>query len=215
MKKFMVTAVVTGLIGGAAFAQTNVVSSANVVGYNQITIPSNQYVLVSLDFNNESNTINGLFGTLPVGSLVSLWDSTAQTWNTSQKTRSGWGTGGTNIIAVGAGAFIKLPALPATNIYLAGDVPTTTQSTIYVVNGYKLLSYPYPADKMFTNTALAAGSAVGDIVSVWSSNTWVNYQKTRSGWGAATNLQINVGQGLFYKAATNRTVNEVIPYTIN
>ena len=212
MKKFMVTAVVTGLIGGAAFAQTNVVSSANVVGYNQITIPSNQYVLVALDFNNASNTVNGLFGNLPTGSEVSFWNPATQGYVSVAKTRAGWGTGGTNVLDIGAGAFLKVPA--ATNIYMSGDVPVNATSVLYVVTGFKVLSYPYPADTYFTNTALAKGSATGDEVSKWN-NGWTTYAKTRAGWGAGTNLQLKVGEALLYKAATGRTVNEVIPYTLN
>lgn len=212
MKKILATAVITGLIGGSAFAQTNVVSSANVVGYNQITIPSNQFVLVSLSFNNASNTINGLFGSLPTGSQVSLWNPSLQSWVVIQKTRSGWGTGGTNILDIGSGAFVKVPA--ATNIYFSGDVPMDSTSTVYVANGFKFVSYPYPVDIAFTNTSLAKQAPTGDQVSMWN-NGWVVYQKTRSGWGAGTNLQVKVGQALFYKGVTNRAANEVKPYTIN
>ena len=212
MKKFLITVAITGLIGGMAFAQTNVVSSANVVGYNQITIPSNQFVLVSLDFNNESNSINSLFGTLPTGSQVSLWNATLQSWVVIQKTRSGWGTGGTNVLNLGSGAFIKVPA--ETNIYFSGDVPMDPTSTVHVASGFKFVSYPYPVDMAFTNTALAKEAPTGDQVSAWS-NGWIVYQKTRSGWGAGTNLQIKVGQALFYKGVTNRAADEVKPYTIN
>lgn len=213
MKKILITAAVTGLISGMAFAQTNVVSSANVVGYNQITIPSNQYVLVSLSFNNASNTVNDLFGNLPTGSSVLFWNPVTQDYITVNKTRSGWGTGGTNTLLVGSGAFLKLPV--ATNIYMSGDVPMNSTSTLYVVSGYKILSYPYPTDMAFTNTALAKNAATGDELSLWINNDWAVYNRTRSGWGSATNLKLQVGQALFYKAAGSRTVDEVKPYTID
>jgi hypothetical protein len=213
-KRVLVTGVIAGLISGAAFAQTNVVSSANVVGYNQITMSANEYVLIALDFENPSNTVNGLFGSLPVSSEVTFWNPTTQQYNTLTKLRTGWSPSGTNVLSIGAGAFLKIPA--ATNVYLAGDVPLTGTTTVFTVNGYKMMSYPYPADMPFTNTALAKTAAVSDEVSIWGTNGWSSYTKIRTGWSpsSATNLVLKVGQALIYKAATTRAVNEGKPYTI-
>jgi hypothetical protein len=213
MKRFIIPVVIASLIGGSAFAVTNVVNSVNVVGYNQVVIPSNQFVLVALDFNTTNNTINGLFGNLPTGCEVLFWNPTAQNYQTFTKGRSGWGASGTNILAIGAGAFLKVPA--ATNIYMSGDVPMNGTSTLFTVSGFKILSYPYPADMAFTNTALAKGSITGDELSIWN-NGWSSYTRGRSGWaGAVTNVKLQVGQALLFKANTNRPVNEVKPYTIN
>jgi hypothetical protein len=213
-KKVIVSAVITGLISGAAFAQTNVVSSANVVGYNQITIASNSFVLVALDFNTASNTVNGLFGNLGTGSQISFWDATAQGYVTLTKLRTGWSPSGTNVLEIGSGAFLKLPS--STNVYLAGDVPMTETTTVYTAIGYKILSYPYPADTVITNTAMAKGAATGDSISLWGTNGWTTFTKLRTGWSPAnfTNIQLKVGDALLYKGVTNRTVNEVKPYTI-
>lgn len=216
MKKILATAIITGLIGGSAFAQTNVVSSANVVGYNQITIPSNFYVLVALSFDNPSNTVSSLFGNLPTGSEVLFWNASSQSYTTVGKSRTGWGTAGSNVLTIGSGAFVKVPT--ATNIYFSGDVPTVSTTVLYTADSgaYKILSYPYPVDMPFTNTALAKGSATGDEISIWTTNGWVSYGKSRTGWGIATNLQIKVGQAILYKTSTtNRPVNEVKPYTID
>jgi len=216
MKKFLITAVITSLIGGAALAQTNVVSSANVVGYNQITIPSNQYVLVSLGFDVADNTISNLFGSLPVGSSAYLWDTQTQAYKSFTKaTRGGWNAFGTNRITAGTGAFAKLPANIATNIYFSGDVPTAGTSIIYQVNGYALVAYPYPVDMAFTNTTLAKNSSIGDSISIWS-NGWTVYTKaTRGGWGAGSNAVLKVGQAFFYKSTNTASRGEIKPYTIN
>jgi len=214
MKTARLIALLTIAATCMASAATNVVSSANVVGYNQITIPSNQYVLVSLGFNNESNTINGLFGSLPVGSTIHLWDTLNQRWNSNSKDRSGWGTAGTNKITIGTGAFVELPVNVQTNIYFSGDVPTAGTSAVYKVNGYGILAYPYPADVAFTNTVLAKNAAVGDEVSFWS-NGWVSYSKDRSGWAGAENVKIQVGQAFFYKSSSGSAVNEIKPYTLD
>lgn len=216
MNKFVATVIIAGLISGSAFAVTNVVNSANVVGYNQITIPSNQFVLVALDFNNASNTINDLFGTLPAGSSVYSWNTGSQSYVIASKSsRAGWGVSATNRIQIGTGVFVVLPANTQTNLYFSGDVPTAGTTSIYQVNGYALIAYPYPVDMLFTNTALAKNAAVGDQLSIWS-NGWTTYSKSaRAGWGTASNVILRVGQAFFYKSVTNSAVNEVKPYILN
>lgn len=214
MKK-MVAILISGVaFSAASFAQTNV-SSANVVGYNQITIPTNQIVLIATSFLNASNTIAGLFPDLPAGSKISIWNPTLQKYNSFAKGRTSWGaTDGTNTIPRGRGVFISLPAGVGTNLYVSGDVPQDSTSTVYKVAGLALMSYPYPADVAFTNTALAQSASPGDKISFWN-NGWVGYSRGRTSWTVPTNLQLRVGQGFFYQSATNAAVNEVQPYTIN
>jgi hypothetical protein len=221
MKAARLIALLTIAAACMAQAETNIVSSANVVGYNQITIPSNQYVLVALDFNNASNTIDGLFGNLPAASIIYRWDTGSQTYQTCSKSRSGvWLSGannvGTNRITIGTGAFVQLPPNVQTNIYLSGDVPTAGTTSVYKVNGYAIIAYPYPADIAFTNTALAKNAANGDIVSIWNKTNWLTASKNRAGgWdgGASTSI-IKVGEAFFFNAKTNSTINEVKPYTL-
>jgi opacity protein-like surface antigen len=103
MKKFLITSVIAVLIGGAAFAAdpTNVVSSVNVVGYNQITLlPSNKYVQVALQFDNPSNTVQNLFPNMPNGSKAYFW-TTNQVYVTCSRGPANWGTTGTNVLRVG------------------------------------------------------------------------------------------------------------------
>jgi hypothetical protein len=77
------------------------------------------------------------------------------------------------------------------------------------------VAYPYPVDVPFTNTVLAINSAVNDELSIWD-NGWTTYTKTsRGGWGAATNLVIEVGQAFFYKSAASSSIDEVKPYTLD
>ncbi len=215
-KKLIATAIITALVGGAAFAAnpTNVVTSANVVGYNQINVKSNVYVLVALNFSNSNPTVSNLFASLPNGSELIFWSTSAQAYSaTIGKTRAGWGVPGSNVLAVGSGVFVKIPAV--TNFYLSGDVLMAATSNLYTLsNKYTVLSFPYSADMPFTNTVLGRLSANGDEISVFGTNgAWSTYGKTRAGWGSATNLQLTVGQSIFYKAVTNRTVIESRPYT--
>lgn len=213
MKKILSATLIAGLFSSAAFAQTTV-SSANVVGYNQITIPTNQLVLVATSFLNDSNTVAGLFPDLPAGSKISIWDTTEQKYIAVSKGRTTWGAGGTNQIPRGKGVFIMLPTGIGTNLYVSGDVPQDSTSTVYKVSGLALMSYPYPADVAFTNTALAKSALPGDKISFWN-NGWASYSRGRTAWGTPTNLQLRVGQAFFYQSTTNAVLNEVQPYTIN
>ncbi|MEI7850429.1 MAG: hypothetical protein WCH86_01195 [Kiritimatiellales bacterium] len=209
MKKLSVVFTVALVLAGISYAEES------VLGYTKITVPSNQYVLVSLDFNNESNTINGLFGNLPTGSRVYTWDSTAQSYTIATKTRTGWGTSGTNRIQRGVGAFITLPTGVQTNVLLSGVVPTAGTTAVYKATGYSMVSYPYPAPMPFTNTTLAKTASVGDKLSVWQNNAWTVYNKTRTGWGSATNLTIKPGQAFFFQSTSSGSANEIRPYPIN
>ncbi len=213
MKKISSLLTILFAISFAAHAQT--VGSANVMGYTKITIPSNQYVLVSLDFENTNNTINDLFGDLPTGAQVSTWDIAGQSYVTFAKTRGGWGTGGTNKIEIGSGIFLKLPADSQETTLLSGDVPNEGTSTVSVVSGYKLLAYPYPAGIAFTNTSLAKDGISGDQLSIWN-NGWTTYARTRGGWSSEVNdLQLEVGQAFFYNSSSARDVDEIRPYSID
>jgi hypothetical protein len=196
------------------FSSAESVFSANVLGYKRITVPANEYVLVSLNFENADNTVSNLFVSLPTGSEILFWDPTAQGYATVSKLRTGWSPSGTNKLEIGSGAFVKVAA--NTNIVLAGEVPLAPTSTIYTVNGYALVSYPYPVVQAFTNTTLSQGALTGDSISLWN-NGWTSYTKLRTGWSPSsiTNVQLQLGKALLYKAAAARTVDETKPYTID
>lgn len=199
------------VLAGVSYAASNTF----VLGYTKIAVPSNQLVLVSLNYNNENNTINGLFGNLPTGSSVYIWDSAAQNYQVISKTSTGWGTPGTNRIESGGGAFVTLPAGVQTNVILSGNVPTAETAAVYKATGYSLISYPYPVLTPFTNTALAKTAAIGDQLSVWKNNSWTTYSKTLTGWTGAEDLKIEPGQAFFFRAAGSSSVNEIRPYTID
>lgn len=213
-KKLMTTLALAGLIGGVACAE-NVVSSANVVGYNKITIPTNDYALISTSFINENNTVGDLFAELPTGSEILFWDSEAQGYASISKTFGGWGTAATNVIERGSGVFVKLPAgSESVDLTLTGDVPTDETVTMFTQEGYALLSYPYPSDVPFGETALATNSLTGDEISFWD-NGWKSYSKTFGGWGDFATNTLKMGQAFFYKSTSTIQIDETKPYNLN
>lgn len=215
MKKFIGPLVIASLIGGAAFAQsTNVVSSANVVGYNQITIPSNQYVMVSMQFDNTNNTVQGLFPALPSGSKAYIWNPSAQGYIICSRGPANWGTSGTNRVVKGSGIFLQGPANFQTNIYLSGDVPTTETTMVSRLPGYTMMSYPYPVDVTLTNMAVAKGAVSGNKIYFWNGTGYSIYSRGPANWGASGTNVFKVGQAYYFQGSVTTNANEVKPYTL-
>ena len=176
-----------------------------------INIPSNQQVLVSDAYETTNNTINELFAGLPSGSTVSLWNNTSQSWTHFDKTRTGWGVGGTVRLTIGTAAIIWSPI--ATNVHFSGAVPSAVSTAVYKVNGYTWIGYPYPADVAFTNTEIARTADNGEKILFWTNNSWVVYSKIRTGWvPSATNLVLKNCGTFAYWAYTNAAVYEIRPY---
>ena len=215
MKKFSLALTILTAVSFAAQAQT--VGSANVMGYTKITIPSNEYAFVALNFETTNNTINDLFGDLPNSSKIILWNTSIQDYDPAiQKGRSGWGAAGTNQIKIGQGVFVLLPPDVEETVLFSGDVLNTGTTTVYSVNGYSPLAFPYSSETYFTNTALAKTAANSDKVSFWVNNDWVSYQKGRSGWDVdVSSVKIKLGEGFFYETSTGKGVDEVRPYSLD
>ena len=211
MKKLSIAFTVALVLAGVACAASNTV----VLGYTKITVPADQRVLVSLNYDNENNTVNGLFGNLPVGSSVYIWDTETQNYTVISNEVTGWGPLGTNRIQTGGGVFVTLPAGVQTNMILSGNVPNAETSAVYKATGYTMVSYPYPVLMPFTNTALAKTAVIGDQISVWQNNSWTIYSNTPAGWTGAEDLKMKPGQAFFFRAASSGSATETRPYTID
>jgi len=179
----------------------------------QINLAKDDLTLFSTSLINESNTIDRLFGELPTGSNIYMWDVAEQVYRIFIKTDLGWGVGGTNTVENGQGLFIQLPAGVQTNLMITGDVPLDASKNVFSSEGYALLSYPYPHDVLFVNTEMAKKAAVGDQISFWESG-WVTYTKTASGWLGAEELKLKMGQAFFYRSSQNTTYIEPRPFDI-
>jgi hypothetical protein len=224
MKKLVVMAsVLTAL---AVNAQTNTVLSKNAVGYEKLDVSKGNLALVRLDFSpigGGSYTVTNLIDTqLPNGSSVFIWDNAQQIYISEARTRSGWSPG-TNKINRASAFFLSVPGTAASNtysVYFMGEVPDATtapSTTVQNIFGLGGLGYPYPVSVSWTGTTLGASAPNGSSLFVWDANItgYVSYARTRSGWGSATNLIIQPGQGFFFQPPVNTTSlwTEVKPYT--
>jgi hypothetical protein len=226
MKKLVIALAGIAALSSVAFGQTNQVLSRNAVGYEAIIVPSNKLNLVRLDFVNLDGapyTVTNLIGDqLPQGSSVFIWNKATASYVGENKIRTGWSPG-TNRITRGVGMFIKGPGGLANvsnqyTVYFMGEVPdslTAPTTSISGITGVNLHGYPYPADIQWTNTGLARNGAQGDSLFIWdvSNQTYVGYNRIRTGWGAGTNVILRPGQGFWYSSTTVQNWVEIKPYT--
>lgn len=225
MKKIIIAALAIGLVGSAAQAQSNQVLSRNAVGYVKVTAGSNTLTLVRNDFesiNGGSIAVSNLIGTqVPVNSTVMLWNRGVQQYRSGGLTRSGWGTFGSNLVRRGDGFFLRIPSgtgISNYTVYLMGEVPDETTAPTSLtenVTALGMYGYPYPVNTYWTNTPLAKGAAVNDSLMLWSTTnqSYYSFGKTRSGWGAATNVILAPGQGFWFRSSITQQWSEVKPYT--
>jgi hypothetical protein len=224
MKKFLAAAVVTGLIGGSAFAATNVVSSANVVGYVKIQVPASSFTMIANPFINSSQadmTISEIFGTsMANGTEMYVFNNgyTAYTYVEGM----GWvdenfEAADNVVIARGQGFWIKNVEASPIEITLSGDVPGNgfQSSTNALPEGFKIASSSYPVDK--TLATLGMTPANGDEIYIYNNGYTAYTYVEGMGWvdenfEAADAVIISVGHGFWYKSAATSSWVEVKPY---
>lgn len=190
MKKFIITAVLTGLIGGAAFAATtNVVNSANVVGYIQVVDPaSNRYVLISAPFNSGTGTVSTLLDIFGTNQLrksdnatrcdkVIAWDTVQQKYIQYVQQNNGTFHYFTNFLgaavnpAVTRGQALWLLSPSATYaptnqiVYISGDVPNDGAYTNSIAGGtgkpFSFIANPYPVEMDINSLINTNDGAIG------------------------------------------------------
>jgi len=196
MKKFLTTIAVTALISGVSFADSNVVSSANVVGYVQTETPAaGSFNIVSLvQFSNGSNTVHiqDAIGNMDVLNASAAWNNADKliTWNGGYLKYGLYQPASGDAYWMASGAGWSIPALASaadvelkrgegvwyltgtggssTNITVSGDVFLDDTFNVDLVGTLTLLSYPYSSDINLTNMVVSNATA---------SATWVDADK--------------------------------------
>ena len=226
MKKIIITALLTSLIAGAAFADSNVVSSANVVGYVQLEVPSNTFSLIAMQFittNDAGVTIDEAFGTsMPDGTELYIFDGTYTAY--SYIDGMGWldegaVDAGSVLIKRGQSLWIKNPEGTPLDVTLSGNVPlAATITTNSLAEGFTLISSCYPVSESLADLDLSPLD--GDQIYVYAAGSYTTYSYIDGmGWldeGAvdASNVIIDVGVGFWYKTSAARDWIQPRPYTL-
>ena len=172
-KKTLLTAALAGIIASAALADSNVVSSANVVGYVQKDLIPGQYMLVGVSFtaDGEDPTLKEVVGTNQLTASANyLTADRVVLWNTNSSTYQAYATYNADnefypcntktewdnatvpqnpIVPVGTGFWI-IPAsdASATNaLSFSGDVVAVETNTLNLLAGHQMVSYPFSCEQ--------------------------------------------------------------------
>ena len=184
------------LAAAVSQAATNVVSSANVVGYIQVVDPaSNRYVLISAPFNSGTGTVSTLVDILGTNQLrrasfaiqcdqIIMWDTVQQKYvRYAQKTNgnfyytTNFGSSAQSVnptVTRGQALWLLAPSAtyaPTSRvIYISGNVPNDGAYTNPVVgNSGKPLNFmanPYPVEVDLNNLINTNDGAKGSSFAV-------------------------------------------------
>ncbi|MFA7369320.1 MAG: hypothetical protein WC334_06725 [Kiritimatiellales bacterium] len=196
MKRMVAILIAGAAFSAASYAQTNTVSSANIVGYVQTQTPSsNSFDIISLvQFSDGSDSVNIQSA---IANLSNLTAST--TWSNADKliiwnggyvtfglykpssgnpywmaSGAGWSIPAfakqaTNQLERGKGVWFQAGANShGTNMIVSGDVFLDNTFDVNLVGTLTLLAYPYSSDINLTNMVISNATAAA---------TWVNADK--------------------------------------
>lgn len=189
MRKLSIALTIVAIISGVAFADTNTVASANVLGYTKVIDPaSNKMVLVAAPFNCGTATVSTLkdiFGTnqLRQSSTASrcdqvlTWDVSAQKYvQYVQKTNGNFyyftnflGSSVNPSVTRGQALWIKAPsgtyAPSDKTVIVSGNVPNDGSYTNLIAgNSGKPMTFianPYPVEKDLYDLINTNDGAIG------------------------------------------------------
>jgi hypothetical protein len=147
-------------------------------------------------------TVNDIFGTsVPVGTLVYSFDGTRYQIEEFIEGEPNFWDPGTNDLSRGKGFWYKAPS--AGMVSMVGDVPgssTAATTGVRLVEGFQLLSFPYPVSTSITNTVLNSVASVGDIIYQWINGGWA-LSEFLEGTGWETLVVFQPGEGFWYRRA--------------
>jgi hypothetical protein len=203
MKAARLIALLTVAAACMAQAETNVVSSANVVGYVQRTLLPGKYTLIGVNFTASGGdpTLKEVVGTNQLKAAANYIDADrVVVWNPQTTSYQAYAqyigdhefypcntvyewdnSAPTNpVISVGAGFWIISGSSTTNVLYLSGDVIATPSNTVDLVNGYQLVSWPFSADQAIgtistTNLTKAANYIDADRIVVWEGDHYQQY----------------------------------------
>lgn len=207
MNKWWAIAAVSTVLAITAMAQTNVYSK-NAVGVIRVDIPANAWRLVSSPLvpMGETNRVSDVLGTndIPNGATVLFWNGlryVAETFYAG----FGWYPN-TNTVARGYGFWLRAPS--AFSLYLTGEVPSVTNTTVNLAPGYQLVAFPYPVDVPISNSVLNVVASNGDTILAFTGSNYVaTTYYTGFGWFPG-DFMLRMGQGYWYRAGSATEWNE-------
>lgn len=190
----------------ASVAQSNVYS-LNVVGYVNVTVPANGFVLVGNPLDTGSNVLDNILGTAPNNTTkVFGFDSGNGAYTAYTKRSAGWsGAAGVNFNP-GSGFFIQNSAATDITLTFVGQVMQGTNMNAYP-SGFSILASQVPQAGL-VQTDLGLPAQNNDQVYQFNPVTgaYTAFTRRATAWGGGaepmigTNAQAGVAEAFFFNS---------------
>lgn len=191
------------LAAGVATSSAQVYS-LNVVGYINVTVPANQYVLIANQLNNTpDNTIANVLANAQAGAIFQKLSGTLAAY-VYDDLAVAWTPDGNATLNPGEGGFYKSPA--ATTLTFVGEVMQGTLNNTLPIGQYAIRSSMVP--QAGTPASLLVPAEAGDTLQVLAGTLQAYvYDDLLPGWtpGDPNGPALGVGQSFFYKKAPTST----------
>jgi hypothetical protein len=186
-----------------SMAQSNVYS-LNVVGYYNVTVPANQYVLLANQLNTSNNVLSSVIPNPPPGSIFQKFNG-GYTAYAFDDVDLAWTPNGNASLAPGEGGFFKSPQ--ATTLTFVGEVPQGSLTNTLPAGVYAIRASVVPQAGLVT-TALGLPAEAGDILQRFNAGyTAYAFDDVDLAW-TPSQPSVNVGEAFFYKKAANGTATQ-------
>jgi len=188
----------------SALAQSNVYS-LNVVGYYNVTVPANTFVLVGNQLNTTNNTLPGIIPTPPPGSQFQFYQGGGLTSFTFDDVDLQWEPDPTAFnLSPGHGGYFKSPV--ATTVTFVGEVKQGSLTNTLTKNAFVVSTAQVPIATNLVGMSLFGEP--GDQVQTYAGGfTAFVFDDVDLQWepGNPAGPTIAVGGAFFYKKAGNNT----------
>jgi hypothetical protein len=212
-KTLLCAAALAAGLATSALAQSNVYS-LNVVGYYNVTVPANQYLLVANQLNTTNNTLGGVLPSVPPGSQFQVYQNGGLTPYVFDEFDLVWTPNGNASLAPGQGGYFKSPV--ATTLTFVGEVKQGSLTNVLPKNAYVISASIVP---QATNAVtLGIPGEPGDQLQTYNGGfTPYVFDEFDLVWtpGDPNGPNIAVGQSFFYKKSpTGTQTNWIRNFTV-
>jgi hypothetical protein len=193
------------LAAGLASSMAQNVYSLNVVGYYNVPVPANQYVMVANQLTTTNNTLGGILPTAPAGSVFQKF-SGGWAGYIMDDVDMVWTPNASATLAPGEGGFFKSPV--ATTLTFVGEVKQGSLTNDLPIGLYTVVGSQVP--QAGTATALGIPGEAGDILQKWN-NGWSAFVFDDADlvWTPSV-PSFGVGEAFFYKKSPTATQSKWI-----
>lgn len=199
-KTLVCAAALAAGLATSALAQSNVYS-LNVVGYYNIPVPANQYVLVANQLNTTNNTLAGIIPNPPPGAQFQSFVNGGLSAYVFDDVDLVWTPNGNADLTPGLGGYFRSPV--ATTVTFVGEVKQGSLTNTLVKSQYVVRGSIVP--QAGTATALAIPGEGGDQLQTFNNGfTAYVFDDVDLVW-TPSEPNLNVGQAFFYRKSPAAT----------